>query len=263
MAKKCIICDNEARARGFCLNHYRQYRTPGSGKWKRKNKIERKICKVEGCERQVSLYGYCHMHSAQIVRTGHILQPKPTTKCMICGEPAKVKGFCRMHYNLYITPHPGYKKGEKNHSYKNGNSYFKHHYEVKKIRRQLIAKNGLICQDCLSIVPSPHLLHIHHRDENKNNHAIENIQLLCVKCHGKKRNGRHQDRLNNISLWAKLFGISYRKLYDYLNKKSAQANISRMMVLGWIIMEMNNQEEINKKAWPLMGLPPINGKSVD
>ena len=243
--KKCMLCDREARAKGFCLNHYKQYLTPGVRKYKRKNKPVIKKCKIENCEREARWNGYCHKHIAQIRRTGHILQPK-IDNCIICGEKAKTKGFCSKHYILYMIPHPGYKKGERHHSYKNGNSYYKDHHTIKKMRKEYIKKNGYVCSECFSVV-TPHKLQTHHKDGNKNNNDIKNIEYLCTLCHGKRKKDKPQLRLDNIHLWALALNINYSTFMTFLKKQSQQSGLSKKAILGWIIMELNT----------------INGKSLD
>jgi len=40
-----------------------------------------------------------------------------------------------------------------------------------------------ICQRCGEMVESPH---IHHKDRDHFNNCIENLEVLCSKCHGKE-----------------------------------------------------------------------------
>ena len=59
--------------------------------------------------------------------------------------------------------------------------------QTNKLRKKLL-KEGLkehICECCLNTmwnnVPIP--LEVHHKDGNKNNNHIDNLQLLCPNCH--------------------------------------------------------------------------------
>lgn len=63
---KCKMnnCDNEEFCRGYCREHYWQYKHMGL--------FKTGICSVEGCERGVHAKGLCPLHYEQFKTTGII-----------------------------------------------------------------------------------------------------------------------------------------------------------------------------------------------
>lgn len=81
------------------------------------------------------------------------------------------------------------------------------HVQTNKLRKKLL-REGLkeyICESCLNTtwnnVPIP--LEVHHKDGNKNNNDIDNLQLLCPNCHALtdtykgKNTTKHKQNLSN------------------------------------------------------------------
>ena len=81
------------------------------------------------------------------------------------------------------------------------------HVQTNKLRKKLI-REGLkeyICECCLNTmwndVSIP--LEVHHKDGNKNNNELSNLQLLCPNCHALtdsykgKNTKKHKQNLSN------------------------------------------------------------------
>lgn len=64
----------------------------------------------------------------------------------------------------------GNQYGENNHKYKNG---------IKNFSKRAFAHYGKKCDQCGSIDK----LLAHHRDGDRTNNSIENLQILCKRCH--------------------------------------------------------------------------------
>ncbi|MCQ6261950.1 HNH endonuclease [Alcanivorax sp. MM125-6] len=56
-----------------------------------------------------------------------------------------------------------------------------------QISRRFRADKNWTCEICsVGLEEYPRLLHTHHRDGNKRNNALDNLQALCVDCHRKQ-----------------------------------------------------------------------------
>lgn len=53
------------------------------------------------------------------------------------------------------------------------------HYRSLKVR--LLEINGTSCQRCR--YPKYEILQIHHKDRNRSNNELENLELICPNCH--------------------------------------------------------------------------------
>ncbi len=67
-------------------------------------------------------------------------------------------------------------KGKGNPHYKNG---------IRTGKRMILEVNKT-CQTC----GSKNRLEIHHKDKNRNNNDVNNLQLLCRSCHSKQHRGK-------------------------------------------------------------------------
>ena len=77
-------------------------------------------------------------------------------------------------------------------------------------QKKLLQAKGR-CQECRSVVSR---LEAHHIDGTRDNHASENIIILCVKCHRSKHGGPR-------------YSTKYTRLYGYTIKElSAKFGVS-------------------------------------
>ena len=67
-------------------------------------------------------------------------------------------------------------KGKGNPNYKNG---------IRTGKRMILEVNK-ICQEC----GSDERLEVHHKDKNRKNNNLNNLQLLCRSCHSKQHRGK-------------------------------------------------------------------------
>jgi hypothetical protein len=66
--------------------------------------------------------------------------------------------------------------------------------KVNSIKKHLIKKCGFQCQSCklTTWMGCDITLELHHRDGNRTNNKIENIELLCCNCHALTHNWRNR-----------------------------------------------------------------------
>lgn len=98
-------CAKDVAARGWCLMHYKRWRTHGDPSITLITR-GKDTCTVEGCDRPYRSGGYCEMHY-QRAKTGRDIGPagminthKPKTPCSMdgCEKNAKARGLCHNHY---------------------------------------------------------------------------------------------------------------------------------------------------------------------
>ncbi len=158
-------CNKKAFARGYCVNHYTKYRNPD------------KKCTLDVCGRPHFAKGLCHNCYAASLRGGYKTKPCPVHGCKrntrqdICGKHKKV-----IRDGLVII-------GPRISSNWKGALYgYPNHGKMKRARRMKMEQTGGVCEDCGI---KKKIMNIHHIDKSKDNHALENLRLLCPKCHCK------------------------------------------------------------------------------
>ncbi len=56
--------------------------------------------------------------------------------------------------------------------------------------------------------------YIHHIDESKDNHELNNLVVLCGKCHGVVHAGRKNKKCESIGKYKKLYGLSIKEMVE-------------------------------------------------
>jgi len=194
-----------------------------------------KICKIENCFKKHYCKGFCKNHYINFYRTGNPLGKRKIQSCSYVGCQKKhvAKGFCTFHYQRYIHKRPldlplnyrltgklgGAKEG-KNINWKGGIAEYPNHYQMKKIRKQKLIEGNYICQLC-----GQKANEVHHIDKTKTNHNLDNLIILCHKCHminfhRQKKQTSKFIRLygNTVEDIKKILNKSYWQVY-YLHKK--------------------------------------------
>lgn len=194
--RKCEIegCERKHWGKGFCSMHYTRVRQGIAdmrpeklpvGGWGWQKRPRKGVCSIEGCKGEHYALGFCHVHYARRKRTGSVfLKPKPEKPpCSIkgCKEKSKFKGYCQFHYgrkinNIPLTRPKG-NKGSLNVNWNGGVSEYPNHYDMKKIRIQVLAEEKNTCHYC-----GAHTNQIHHKDHSRDNHVRENLTACCHRC---------------------------------------------------------------------------------
>lgn len=223
---KCLvpICKRSARAKGLCAAHYRRLKYFGS-LYDKSGKLEldkpRNLkhigCKVAGCVSYHYSKGYCKLHYIRFINKNELDKPycahdKNTLQpkfCIIknCNAKNNVKGYCSKHYYRLKNHKPMYidnlRKGENSHFWRGGVSEYPNHHIMKKNRKILLSQHKY-CQNCKTALA----VEVHHIDESKDNHNIENLMVVCSKC--------------NSNLSTKVRTSKYRRLYGWSLKEMGE-----------------------------------------
>ena len=84
----------------------------------------------------------------------------------------------------YARTKTGKKRPEISERFKGkGNPYYKNGIRTGK---RIMLKKHNACQIC----GSKKNLELHHKDENRGNNSLKNLQLLCKSCHSKQHRGK-------------------------------------------------------------------------
>jgi len=90
-------------------------------------------------------------------------------------------------------------KGKNNINWKGGVAEYPDHYEMKKLRLEVLEEANYTCGIC-----GGKATEIHHIDKTKTNHVKENFLAVCRRCHivqfhrdvvGRKRGGKNKPKL--------------------------------------------------------------------
>jgi 5-methylcytosine-specific restriction endonuclease McrA len=165
--------------------------------------------------------GYCHKHyEAMIIRGGYKLHFCAYPNCKFKTH----KQYCNYHLVLYkrLNKPKGFTMKEANNpNWRGGTSDYPNHTLMKKNRILKLQQTEGLCEICKKQGEQ-----IHHKDGSKDNHNIENLILLCHKCHIIIHSGRQ----NKTSKFIRLYGMTMQSMaekwgghigkYYYLHKKN-------------------------------------------
>lgn len=65
--------------------------------------------------------------------------------------------------------------------FKSGENHPNYISGISSYRKMRMGKVGAKCEKCG--IDNPCVLEVHHKDRNRKNNKIENLQLLCANCH--------------------------------------------------------------------------------
>lgn len=100
-------------------------------------------------------------HFVKVIR-----YPKLIKSCPICGNDFNTKKGPNEKYTC---------------SHSCANTQFRSKIVIKDYRKRALKYYNNKCKVCLE--DRLHVLQIHHKDENRNNNDILNLEILCANCH--------------------------------------------------------------------------------
>jgi len=142
---------------------------------------------------------------------------KKKQKCPLCGKEITTRAkHCSSCSKL----------GKENGNWNKGTSEYPNHSQFKINRLIILNKYNNKCSICGNKAEI-----VHHIDNSKNNHNIDNLLPFCRKCHHKTFIcGRHKKVLLNthvtVRMLADYFNINTTTIYSWIknNKKTARLN---------------------------------------
>lgn len=146
----------------------------------RSSKGGSKACVVEGCRGFLYAKDLCQKHYQDKRR---ITKHKNCKEYQDCGLQT-TKEYCHKHLrrikegkSLDLSIKYDI-KGENNMHWRGGISEYKDHYIFKKNRLKVLEASNYKCYDCGEVAKI-----VHHMDNTKTNHVVENLRALCQSCH--------------------------------------------------------------------------------
>lgn len=82
------------------------------------------------------------------------------------------------------------------------NKSYINHYQMKQVRKLKIKTTQNKCEKCGEIAKQ-----LHHLDHTNYNHAIDNLLILCIKCHQKLHPSKYKQ----------LYGFTMKELASLLH----------------------------------------------
>ena len=150
-------------------------------------KFKTQDCRIEGCIDIHYAKGYCRNHYVYFSCSPTYRTRVKSCQVENCSKPIRSnRQYCTHHHRQRerclskgIPYDPSMRqKGFRNGRWNGGVSEYPNHHAMKQMRKLKIEQCNGSCEVCGDIGK-----HIHHRDKNKANHSIDNLMLLCVKCH--------------------------------------------------------------------------------
>jgi len=126
-----------------------------------------------------------------------------TCKVENCNRVAGSLGYCSKHYYRFThgipldTLHP--RGGKRSPNYKNGSFQYINYHILKKNRQIKFEQQKGKCEICGHAAKE-----VHHINKDKTNHSLDNLLLLCCKCHGRV----HRGKKHKTSVWIRRYGMT-------------------------------------------------------
>lgn len=180
--------------KGYCQNHYRRFRKYGSpvAPTPPRKMPPRQPCIVHDCENLRHSNGYCSKHFYRFKRNGdatklYRVMSEPGDTCQVifedavnCQEPFYSLGYCQAHYNSFK------RHGDPLYEWVKPERLQTQYISVTAIGHPNAGKKGRILQHRLVMSealgrPLKRHENIHHKNGNRHDNRIENLELWSVK----------------------------------------------------------------------------------
>ena len=195
--------------------YYQTIKIDGKRRWNPNDprfKNKGRLCDVPGCGKTFYAKGLCHTHHASLIRRGFLAcSVRFWGNCIVSGCDKEAKGshgLCGFHYQRKISgiqlEKPKGNNGPLNIHWNGGVSEYPNHYQMKKIRKVVLAEENYTCHFCGHPANQ-----IHHLDHSKTNHVRSNLVACCHSCNIALA-GPHQSK------YTRAYGKSLKELSKQL-----------------------------------------------
>lgn len=221
-----------------------------------------RICSIFNCHQKYYASHLCRNHYAQVQR-GDRAVPPMTIRCFVpsCQRIYRLHNrrrnyrLCAVHANLQNRrrrtghrisfaaldrklPTP-FQEGERNVNWNGGVGQYPGHHVFRRNRLVMMAACHWRCESCGELAEQAH-----HRNSDKMDHRVENLQPLCRRCHV----AMHRGRRNATSKYLRRFGKTLAQI-------GAMYGVSPVVVFSWLKRDKSwvpGNPSPTKKAYPIV-----------
>lgn len=126
------------------------------------------------------------------------------------------------------------------------------YYDNQGLREAVLQRDGYRCVEC-GMTAEEHLkkwgrpITIHHKNKNHKDNRLENMETLCLSCHGKKDISPHLIEPKVVKykkqiIWLRALGFTIEDIADYFN-------FSPAAIWKWLKRWDRDIEKVRLKAY--------------
>lgn len=139
--------------------------------------MEKRICRLDGCEQEYRARGWCNKHYQNLVRTGSAVARRPEVGiCLIpdCNRRHSARGWCLMHYKRWRTNGDPLvaRRAPSGTGFVDKNGYVR----ITATPRRQMMQHRFVMEQALGRKLQP-FENVHHKNGIKTDNALNNLEL--------------------------------------------------------------------------------------